>query len=499
MMIHPFSSIGLEGQRDTLLSYSTLTRSRAKENGRRPRFGLSARHERCIVPQVPYNAGNSVIGEDLQVSQAATDSRKPGIPSQARIFTILAFGLVAISLGSILVRYSQEAPSLVISFYRMLWATLFTAPFYFLRSKRGLTGSWKIQLLAGLALALHFAFWISSLRYTSVAVSVLLVNSSPVLVAAASFFVFKERVTVRGLLGILTCFLGSAVLLGNDLLQLGDWRGALLAILGAAMLGIYLIVGRHIRQDRPLLDYVFPTYFVAAVVLLGLTLLSGDPLTGFSPNTYLFLMLLGLIPQCLGHTSYNWALEYLPATMISTLILAEPILASLFAWWLLGEGITLGVAAGALLVGGGILLVTRWGFAAPVAAVEISLCLLKSKGRVWIQFRENTGHLDGYWEFPGGKVEEGETSRAAAVRELREECGITISPDRLSPFQVVEHDYPERRVRLHCFTVELEASVTPSGRTGRWVPIVELPSVRFPAANEPIVRALIETGTGSSS
>jgi drug/metabolite transporter (DMT)-like permease len=274
---------------------------------------------------------------------------------------ILCVGLLAVSIGSILVRFSQEAPSLVIAFYRMLWATLLLSPFFWKKRIPFEQFLGRDYLIAGLALALHFAFWIHSLRFTSVAVSVLLVNTSPVLVALLSFFVFREKLSLRGIIGLLSAVLGSSVLFWNDIENIGDWKGAVFAILGAAALGIYLISGRKIRQGTDLIHYVYPTYAYATIILGLLALFSGHTFFGFSPQTYCFLFLLGMIPQAVGHTSCNWALEYLPATIVSTLILVEPVLATMFAWTILGESIDSFTALGGLLVGLGIFLISRWG------------------------------------------------------------------------------------------------------------------------------------------
>lgn len=289
-------------------------------------------------------------------------------PGTGTLITTLAIGVIATSFGSILVRFSQEAPSLTIAFYRLLWACLILTPVYWMSSSPKPSLISQRLIVAGSALALHFAFWIGSLRYTSVAVSVLLVSTSPALVAAYSHFFLKERLTRYGLTGLSLALSGTLVLVWNDLSRLGDWRGALLALLGALMFGIYLISGRTIRKKRSLIHYVYPTYLVAAAVLAILLVFSGQSVTGFSRGTFLFLFLLGLVPQCLGHTSYNWALEYLSATTISTLTLAEPFLATILAWWLLGEGIEAIIIAGAILVGTGIYLISRWGIEVAPAA-----------------------------------------------------------------------------------------------------------------------------------
>ena len=278
------------------------------------------------------------------------------------MIAVLATGLSAVSVGSILIRLSQEAPSLTIAAWRMISASLLLLPLYLRRRRSGPAGRWsRLHWISGAALALHFAFWISSLRFTTVAVSVLLVDAAPVVVAICSWLVFNERLTGRGLTGLVSTFVGSVLLLHNDLITLGDWRGATLALAGAAAFAIYLLIGRRLRQMGSLIEYIFPTYFIAACLLIVIALVSKSPLTGFSPMTWLFLFLLGLVPQCIGHTSYNWSLRFLPATMVATLTLGEPVLAGLLAWWLLGERPSAGMLPGGLLVATGILLVTLGG------------------------------------------------------------------------------------------------------------------------------------------
>lgn len=298
--------------------------------------------------------------EDIGVTYATQNS------SRLRLIVTLSIGLICVSSGSILVRLSQEAPSLAIAFFRMFWASLLLSPVYWLNRPEIRVSSWPLQLLTGCALALHFAFWIASLRYTSVAVSVLLVNTSPAVVAAFSFLFLGERFTFRGLAGLLCAFLGGAVLVWNDLNHLGDWRGSVLALLGAAMLAVYLLIGRKLRQDTSLVGYIYPTYLLAALVLLLIVIGANTPVRGFSWQTYFFLFLLGLVPQCIGHSCYNWALRYLSATLVSMIILGEPVLATLLAWWILGETIGAVVLLGACLVGIGIFAVSRWGVRNPV-------------------------------------------------------------------------------------------------------------------------------------
>lgn len=283
-------------------------------------------------------------------------------PGRLKIAIVLIFGLAGLSFGSILVRFSQEAPPLVIAFYRMFWSLVILSPFCLLSKNRisAFQFDWR-RILAGIALALHFAFWITSLSYTSVAVSVLLVNTSPVLVAVLSYLVFSERLTGTGIAGIILTILGSLLLVWGDLARIGDPKGALLALLGAFMLGIYLVAGKKIRGTANLLEYVFPVYFMAALVLGILVLFRGDSVFGYSGRTHIFMFMLGLVPQIMGHTSYNWAIRHISATLISIMIVMEPFLASIWAWWLLGESLTITIIGGGLLVAVGIFTVSKKG------------------------------------------------------------------------------------------------------------------------------------------
>lgn len=296
-------------------------------------------------------------------------------PGRFRLVVTLCVGVFAVSFGSILVKRAQEAPSLAIAFYRMASAALILLPLYWANREvkgDGRDREWGWFLVAAISLTLHFAFWISSLRYTSVAISVLLVNTSPVLVAAISRFLVGERLTSRGRFGIGLALFGASLLLWGDLGGGGDWRGSALALAGAVALALYLIAGGRVRRTAGLWNYVYPTYLLAAVGLGVLAVFTGARLSGFSSHTWLFLFLLGLVPQSIGHTCYNWSLKHLPATVVSTLVLGEPALAPLLAWMFLGETMGPLELGGGGLVMIGILLVSRGGLR-PAAAAAVKV------------------------------------------------------------------------------------------------------------------------------
>jgi drug/metabolite transporter (DMT)-like permease len=292
----------------------------------------------------------------------------------------LFFGILAVSSASLMIRYAQrDAPSLVIAAYRLSLATLVLAPFTLSRQRKELAGLKKkdygLLVISGIFLAIHFASWITSLEYTSVASSVVLVTTSPLWVALLSPSILKERISKIIWVGLLVALTGG-ILVGlseactlslgglscpplSDFLKERSFAGNLLALLGAWMACGYLLIGRRLRSTISLASYTFVVYGIAAIVLLFAVGLRGQKLGGYSPATYVLFLALALVPQLLGHSTFNWALKYLSAAYVSVALLGEPVGASILAYLLLAEQPTLLEAAGAILILTGIYLTTR--------------------------------------------------------------------------------------------------------------------------------------------
>ena len=298
-------------------------------------------------------------------------------PALSRAYLGIGLGILAVSTASLLIRYAQSegVPSLVIAAYRLGLASLVLAPFALWRHAselRALTHrQWLLVLTSGLFLGAHFAAWISSLAYTSVASSVVLVSSSPLFVALIAAVALREKVSRLVVAGLLLTLTGASVVGLSDICvpagcpswqafwQGPAFSGDLLALLGALALAIYLVAGRAVRATVSLTSYIFATYAIAALVLCLALWLARLPLGGYSGQAYLWLTLLALVPQLLGHSSFNWALKYLPATFVSVTILGEPAGSIVLAALLLGEVPTIASLGGSLLILAGILLASR--------------------------------------------------------------------------------------------------------------------------------------------
>jgi len=221
-------------------------------------------------------------------------------------------------------------------------------------------------ILGGFFLSLHFSFWISSLKFTSVASSVVLVTTSPIFIGIFSYLFFKEKQPAELIFGIILSFLGSIILVvGDSGLQgltvqnpsflLGD----ILAFLGAIMASGYLMVGSKLREEMDVLPYISMVYTFSASFLLITSISLQVPFTGYKPSSYFYMVLLAIVPQLIGHTAFNWALKHLKASMVAITILGEPIGASILAYIIFRETIKSFQSLGIILIFLAIIIASR--------------------------------------------------------------------------------------------------------------------------------------------
>jgi len=258
-----------------------------------------------------------------------------------RQYLIITVGVISVSFAAIFIRLADASP-LIIASYRLLIASLVLWPLtlkYSGNELRHLTfRDVGLALISGVFLALHFGMWITSLSYTSVATSVILVTSSPLFVAIASYVFFKEKISWKIIVGIITCFIGTAfICYGNWNIGTDSFLGGILALMGALAVSGHLLIGRKLRQTMSILVYGSVTCSSAGLLLLFASLIWGYPLSGYTGNTYLMMILLALVPQLLGHLSLNWALRFVSATLVTIAVLGEPVGANILAFLILGE------------------------------------------------------------------------------------------------------------------------------------------------------------------
>jgi drug/metabolite transporter (DMT)-like permease len=246
--------------------------------------------------------------------------------------------VLAVSAAAIFIRLA-EAPAIAVAFWRCALGAAVLLPPALVRGDRFPRGrALYVGLASGVALGAHFGFWISSLDFTSVAASVVLVSTQPVFVAVLAYLVFGERTTPLSFAGILVALVGTAVIAADRTVGSAALLGNVLALVGAVTVAVYVLIGRSSRTGGVgVLPYSVVVYSAAAVTLLPAALFFDVPLWGYSGETWFWLAAITLGPQLMGHTVFNWALRYVEASVISGTILAEPVASALLAWLILSE------------------------------------------------------------------------------------------------------------------------------------------------------------------
>lgn len=281
-----------------------------------------------------------------------------------KAWAALLAAVLATSCASILIRYSA-APPLIVSFYRMAIASAILLPFAVLSGRAWLrdTGVVATALAAGALLGLHFASWITSLNETSIASSVVLVATAPVFAALLSAVFLGERAGRAAWTGIVLAVAGSALIAwGDSSAEARDayaapLRGDGLALAGAIFGSLYLTLGRRVRARAPLTGYLALVYASGAAVAAMGVLLRGQSFTDYTTREWILFAAIAIVPNLIGHSLLNWGVRHMRTYVVGVAILGEPILATLYAMILFGEIPGVRWAAGAALIGGGLLTV----------------------------------------------------------------------------------------------------------------------------------------------
>jgi len=291
-------------------------------------------------------------------------------------YLLLFISILAVSTAAILIRLvNDQTSALVIAAYRLGLSTLLSGILYLTSSTHHQTVTRKNFLwmaLSGAFLAAHFVVWISSLEFISVSSSVILVTTTPLWVALLSPIFLKEKVQssfyagmAAAILGGLIIAVGGSCTFSTSGLSCTDKflgsnpetiKGMFLALLGAWMASAYMLIGRKIRAQTDNAQYTLIVYASAAVILFFTAIFRGEALLGYSPRVYLVFLAMAIIPQMLGHSILNYALKFLPATLISMALLGEPIGSTILAILFLNEIPSMMEIIGGILILLGILI-----------------------------------------------------------------------------------------------------------------------------------------------
>jgi drug/metabolite transporter (DMT)-like permease len=276
---------------------------------------------------------------------------------------IVIIGVIFVSFSSILVKASS-APALIISTYRLAFTVILITPSALIKCKKEFKEiKWTTLLLSavgGILLALHFATWITSIKYTSIASSTVLVNTHPIFIVALTWLLFREKQSKRALFSIGLTILGGAVISsGDNTLGSNVLYGDMLAVLGAAFVSGYMLIGRIIRQKLSVTAYTLIVYLSCTLTLLTLNLITSTPLYPYSLKEFAIFLALAVCCTILGHSIFNWSLEYVKPTFLSVSMLGEPVFATIWAIFIFAELPTLWNVVGSVMILWGIYIFSK--------------------------------------------------------------------------------------------------------------------------------------------
>ena len=271
---------------------------------------------------------------------------------------ILTIGILGVSTGAIFARLA-DAPALVTAAYRLGLAALILVPLTAWKARDELCNlsirEYKLAVLSGLFLALHFASWISSLDYTAIANSVVLVNTIPLWVGLFTPLISRDRLTKATVTSIIVSVAGGGIIGFGDFATGGQaLLGDLLAVIGAICAAVYLLLGRNLRPRLSLLSYIAICYGSAALFLWLAVIALQLPVRGYDTQTITAFWAMALVSQIIGHSSYNWALKWFSTGFVAVALLGEPIGSSIMAYLIFDEGLTWSKLIGGLLILSGI-------------------------------------------------------------------------------------------------------------------------------------------------
>jgi len=278
-----------------------------------------------------------------------------------QIYPLLIIGLIAISTSPVIAKMLPLVPATVIAFWRMAIASALLWVYSVFFSYKSVKSNNSILVyLAGASLAMHFIFWFGALKLTSIANTTVLGVVAPAFTLLIEKLVYGKKINAFSSIALIIVFIGCVIVQGSDLGSFsGEGLGNIMAIVSAVFLGIVFLIGSKARQEIGVLTYTKNLFSVSALVLLSCSLLLNNPIFNYSINNYFWLCMLGVVPTLIGHTIFSYSIKYVSPTIITSIPLGEPIIASILAFVLFKEGVSSFVFMGGLIIAVGLILLIK--------------------------------------------------------------------------------------------------------------------------------------------
>lgn len=281
-------------------------------------------------------------------------------PTSLRIIFLLSVALVSVSTSSIFVRMLPSIPAVVIAFWRMGTAGLMLWGTSAIKPQGSLPGGTRLKLVfAGIFLGFHFACFFGAVKLTSIANATLLGTTAPFFTAIIETLFLKRPVHKKLVLGLGLAFIGGFIVYGNHFnITESSALGNYLALIGSLWLAVVWILAESIRQTTKTLVFSRAVYLIAAGTLFIISIVMNTSVIAFTPKDLIWFLALGLIPTIFGHTLFSYIVKYVSPTVVASVPLGEPVIASLLAWGLFSEIVPLQTLVGGLFTLCGLYMIT---------------------------------------------------------------------------------------------------------------------------------------------
>ena len=269
--------------------------------------------------------------------------KQEGCGSLYKPYLALIIAGMSISWAAILARLTN-APSYVIALWRLVFSSivLFVLALlkrsYLLELRQMNRSEILLMSFSGIMLAVHLALWVESLFLLPVSLSVIIVDTYPVFSIIIDYKLFKTRISIIQIIGILLAFTGITILsLMSEHVAIGNAYGILLAFIASLAAAAYFSIGKFFRKKYSTTTYSLIVYSSASLTLLLCNLMLNYNIIYYDIRTWILFALFAIVPMLGGHTMINYALKYFPLSSTIAIVLVEPVGATILAALILSE------------------------------------------------------------------------------------------------------------------------------------------------------------------
>tara|TARA_Y100000994_G_scaffold247639_1_gene253429 strand:- start:3268 stop:4140 length:873 start_codon:yes stop_codon:yes gene_type:complete len=282
--------------------------------------------------------------------------------NQSKIIPLLFLGLLSISASPIVAK-SLSSSGTIVAFWRMLLASFFlwcySAIYY--KNMKSLSSSNKIKTsIAGALLGIHFILFFEAVKITTIANATFLGTLAPFFTLMIEFLIFKRRYKKMVYLGMVISLLGIFIVLINGFdLSSKFTLGNIYAIFCSLAIGLAFLISEKVRDTEGTIEYTRMLYGIAALTIFIIGSFYTKSFIVTQNTEILGFIFLALIPTILGHNIFYYCVKFTTPTIVGTIPLGEPIIASFIAFFLFNEFISFNTAIGGALCIYGIFIILK--------------------------------------------------------------------------------------------------------------------------------------------